>query len=154
MPIEIFGEDAEATPTPVAWRDGVVCLLQPVPATVDDRISARAARGVKLRKALDQTLTAAGREAVERTRGRAVYALRDTEGFDLVTRSPEVAAAVGKALGADVPLGKAIRLDGRWTDDVKEAVLLFIPKLAAWISNEADKLARQDAEEEADLGKI
>lgn len=46
-----------------------------------------------------------------------------------------------------------VRLDGRWSDDVRKVVLAEVPTLAAWVQEKAYSLTTRAVEEEADLGK-
>lgn len=46
-----------------------------------------------------------------------------------------------------------VRLDGRWSDDVRRVVLAEVPTLAGWVQEKAYSLTTRAAEEENDLGK-
>lgn len=50
--------------------------------------------------------------------------------------------------------GERLVFDGRWTPEVKEALLTdVLPTLAGWVIDKADGLRRTKSEEEADLAK-
>lgn len=158
MALKLIGEDVEASSSRVVWqRDGegreIAFFIRPVPASVDERISASVSRGLKGRQILDQSATRMGQQLVARTALRAAYALTGSERFDVETSSPKVVAALSKAIGREVKPDVPVLLDDCWNDDVKAEVFDLAPRIAAFISNKADELAGQDAEEEAALGK-
>ena len=151
--IELFGEDAAPQGTRVHWREDIYATIRPVPYTVDERINRELNRGVKAAQLAQQPAERVGQRGVAFTQKRAAYALLDTEGMEIETASPEIVDALREALAAAVDVGKAVVLDGHWTDAVKAAVFRYLPRFAAWISNEADRLARDEAQEEIELGK-
>ena len=56
-------------------------------------------------------------------------------------------------LKLDLLPGQDVTLDNRWTDELRIHILENMPRLAAWISDQADKLAGLEAEEDAALGE-
>lgn len=154
MAIELFGEDTESR-TRVVWLHGgqeVGLILRPVPATVRRRIERHVTGGVKTGKFNDQPLARTGEQAQRITAEVAGYALLDTDGFELLTKSAEVAAALTEA-GVTVEIGKAVSLDGKWSEKVKTAIFERLPSLAAFVVDGADKLAGVVRDQEAALGE-
>lgn len=148
--VELFGEDAPSDGTRVHWREGIFAVLRPVPPEFAKRLRRRYAAALTGKKATDNQRIEAG-EAL--TREHAVYALvrLDREdGYAFVTRSKEIAAALSEALGADVQPGIEVNLDGKWNDAVRDVIFRHSPKFAKWCSDEAEKLTRQEAEDEED----
>ncbi len=73
---------------------------------------------------------------------KAAHVLLDSRNFSAVA-TPETEAQLGKP-------GTEIVLDGKWTDEIKRAVLASMPEsFAAWIIKKADELASVEAEAEA-----
>jgi hypothetical protein len=149
--VECFGEDAPPEFVPRRWRDGIVAHIRPVPADVDRRLRKRYTGNIKARQLGEQTAEKVIDRGEDLTAERATYALSHFDDYIFVTRSEVIAKAMSEALGEPVRPGVEVDLAGRWSDAVKAVIFQFQPRVAAWVSNEADVLARQDAqvEEEA-----
>lgn len=156
MPVvQLFGEDEELQGRWVAWpdQDGVEFLLRPVPPATYERFERQVDQGLKTRELMGQGVDKAKRRGLALTRKAAAYALLDSRGFEFVTRSPEVAAALSAALGSVIGPGQVVPLDGKWTDEVKEALFRYLPRLAAWIDSTVDDMAVEAVEAENARGK-
>lgn len=159
MPFTNVGEDAQGG-QPVFWRRDpdtkapVRFRLRSVPAAFDKQLRAEFNRGVKADRIGKRSAVELTEKTIDATRRRAAYALVDSEGFVIRIGDAAAAAAYSEVLGEQLKPEQDVKLDGRWTDAVKELVLTYMPRLAAWLSDKADELLAQEAEEEEDLGKI
>lgn len=148
--VELFGEDAPEAYQPRPWRDGIVANIRAVPADVDRRFRKEFTSQLKARQLGEQSAEKVIVRGEEVTASRAIYALGSFVGYVFTTRSPEIAKALAEALEAPVAVGAEIDLDGKWSDAVKAVIFHYAPKIAKWISDEADKLAGQEAANEED----
>jgi hypothetical protein len=152
MPVELFGEDAlEAAK--IHWREDIYFLVRPVPATVQAKLAREFTRGLKAKQLGDQSADAQLTKALDVTQKRAAFALVDSVGFEFLSQSAGICAEVTEA-GVPVTPGQVVSFDGKWCDALKAVVFRYLPKLAKWVSDESDKLTKDEAEAEAELGKI
>lgn len=157
MPIKAHGEDTKSQGMKLLWRnisedEKVYLVVRAVPRAMRDRFVRDAERRYKTRKFANQTLDKAT-EQYEEIRNRcAAYALLDSEGFDLLSDSPSICGEVSEALGEKVEPGKVVKLDGRWTEELKAVVFRHV-EIARWIDDAARKIEGVEDEEEAELGK-
>lgn len=155
MAVELFGEDAPEAGTRVAWQHGgqeIGLELRPVPAAVRRRYEQRVTGSVKTRKFNDQPLSRTGEQAQKIAALCAAYALLDSDGFELLTKSAEVVAEMNEA-GVAMEAGKPVCLDGKWSDKVKAVIFDRLPTMASFVVDAAEKLAGIERDQEADLGK-
>jgi hypothetical protein len=155
MAVELFGEDVEIEGTKVPWPDaeGVSFVVRPIPPVRRQKFERDINRGMKTRQLADMPMEQTSNRAITLTRKCGAYALVDSEGFELTTRSPQVAKAIGEALGREVKPGDTVRLDGLWTEEVKSEVFRFLPRLPAWLDDAAEDVAKSAAKQETAKGK-
>lgn len=155
MAIELFGEDSPEQGTRIVYRLGgedIVLIVRPVPASVRRRIEQRVTGNVKARKFGDQPLSVVGDQVQKITAHAAAYALLDTAGFSLLTKSPALLASL-KAAGLAAEAGVPVSLDGKWTDGLRVVVFEALPSMASFVLDAADKLAGVEREQEVELGE-
>lgn len=131
--------------------------LRPVPASFDKAARVRYNRGLKSENVGKRLATDIIERQIEATRDRALYALLDSENFEIEVGGESTAAAIGQLLnghlaGAQVLPGGIIGVDGRWPV-LGKYILELMPPIAAWISEKADELTKLEADEEEELGK-
>lgn len=159
MPFTNIAENAEGGQL-VFWRRDpdtqkpVRFRIRSVPAAFDKQLRAEFNRGVKVDRMAKRSAVELTEKTIEATRRRAGYALLDSDSFVIRIGDAAAAAAYGEVLGEQLQPGQDVKLDGRWSPALQELVLTYMPKLSAWLSDKADELLAQEAEEEEDLGKI
>jgi hypothetical protein len=108
----------------------------------------------RIAKAIGGKAKLTGDELIERqvrlTRDRAAYALLDSENFSLVVDGPNAVQYFNEQLKPETPLqvGDVVKLDGKWTAELKNGLFKAMPELASWISDKSDELKNLEAEEE------
>jgi hypothetical protein len=128
--------------------------LRPVPASFDRAQRARFNRGIKSKNVGDRQAVEVVESNFKSTRERALYALLDSENFEIEIGGESTAAAVSELLGvAGAAPGQVVLVDGQWPK-LGNYLLELMPPLAAWINEKADDLAKLEADEEEELGKI
>jgi hypothetical protein len=85
-------------------------------------------------------------EAQQHNQEMARYALVDS-------RNVLVPGALIGVNGFDPDPEGMVKLDGRWTDEIRRVVLAEVLSLSAWVLEKANSLTTRAAEEEAELGK-
>lgn len=81
-------------------------------------------------------------------REKASYCMVDTKGFELEVAGSGAAEQLSRLLSEAVATGAVVKLDGRWTDDIKYAVFDVFPDLVGWIGDKAAGLMGRDQEED------
>jgi len=158
MARELFGEDVETKPVRREWEvdPSAKFLILPIPFGVDERIRQRVNRGRKTQNLIQETTEQATNRLRAIALARAEYALVDSVGFEVVTRSPKHAEELSAALGDEAPVkpGQFVKLDGKWTPAVKAAYFAMDPEFVAWVSDQGGELAQTViVERETERGK-
>lgn len=81
-------------------------------------------------------------------REKAAYCMVDSRGFEFEVAGPDAAARLGELLGEKVAVGQVMKLDGRWTDALKELIFAGLPDLVDWLGEKSKSLMGRDSEEE------
>jgi hypothetical protein len=79
---------------------------------------------------------------------RAAMALLDSRGAEFSILGSALAEKFTVALGEKVEPGALLKLDGRWTQALRELVLSLGPTLRDWLNEKATELVKADQEEE------
>lgn len=166
MPLKAFDEDDSKKDVGVwiPWKKDpdngklIRFRLRPIPPSFDKAARVRHNRGLKSENVGKRLATDIVERQIEATRDRALYALLDSENFEIEIGGESTAAAIGGLLngnlvGAQVLPGGIIGVDGRWPQ-LGKYLLELMPPLAAWLSEKADELAKLEADEEEELSKI
>lgn len=161
MPVRMYTEDTTATvePTRVFWRRDpdtktpIYFKLRPVPPDVHRRTRNRLNRGITAQKAQRDDMARIYSRNEEMTRTISVHGLVDSEGFSVVAMGASAATRMSELLGTTVNVREEVKLDGRWTDEIKVLVFELLPTLSSWLYNRIDEITDLEAEEEEVLGK-
>lgn len=78
---------------------------------------------------------------------KASYSMVDTRGFEIEASGEGAAQGLAGILGEKVEVGSVVKLDGRWSDALKDLVFAGLPDLPDWINEKARESAKRDAEE-------
>lgn len=90
-------------------------------------------------------------EASEKAnREKASYCMVETRGFEIEVGGPEAEARLKGLIGDEVKVGQVVKLDGRWTDALKELMFAGLPDLVEWVGSKAKALSGRDEEEESE----
>jgi microsomal dipeptidase-like Zn-dependent dipeptidase len=135
-------------------RKMVKARVRQIPDEVERELS-RAPRKqeVKFRRGL-QTMEVDTERSRETARRRAAFALMDTENYEALP-GDQGAVQEFQAHGfADAAVGVPVRMDGRWTDDVKAWFLgSYGTDLVTAVLDYVDKLGRRTLEAREELEK-
>ncbi len=119
-------------------------LIRHVPSNAMRRII-RKHLGTKLTPDRAVDLAKSDRADVE----RGVLALVDSQGFEIRMGDEEMAARYSSMLGGPaIAKGELVKLDGRWTDAVREEVLWQNVMILNFVLRKSSELSAQLAKEE------
>lgn len=160
MPLRfVVEEDSKADAgTWVPWKKDpdtgklIRFRLRVIPKGFTQAQRARFNRGIKSENLGKRLATDIQEKQLDITRARALYALLDSENFEIIVGGPAAAQRFAELLGRAIEPEQVLTVDGLWPQ-IGEYVLAEYEELAAWINNRSEELRGIEVEEEEELLK-
>lgn len=155
MPVQFFDETDTDPGEWFEWIDGVEVkvrrILEAKGREIENHHLGRKRKVRHRRGATESEFDVEKQRRIEID--KAVYSMMETKGFELVAGGPGAAEKIGGILNVPLEVGGSVSLDGKWTDQLKAAVLTGQTELRAWVLKKSGALDEQEHEEEAEASK-
>ena len=123
--------------------------VQPVPAALDRNMRREVFGEIKARKAGNQLVARQIERYEDFAAARAEHAVLNSKDFHLAIGDEDARATYTPLLPTDtLEVGGEVKLDGKWTPELKRRLFADFPRLAGKASDLADSITQGDLEEE------